>query len=160
MVRESGAPDVQHGRGADAGTQILGICHDPERRIDCSPHEQIADCSFVLVGDIGDRRRHRVDDMEIANGQQLGARQASIIVSRLLRFVGEEVARIGLDRSKFGTCSLRGTKANLLSDSGALPLGRPLTGVRQAGCDRAWSGRQRRGVKSPSTRLVPCVMLN
>ena len=34
--------------------------------------QQIVDHALVLVGDIGDRRRHGEDDMEIANGQQLG----------------------------------------------------------------------------------------
>jgi hypothetical protein len=72
MVRESGAPGVQHRRDADAGAQMLGIGRDRERRLGRGLHEQIVDRSFVLVGDIGDRRRHRVDDMEIADGQQFG----------------------------------------------------------------------------------------
>jgi hypothetical protein len=49
-----------------------GIGCDRERRLGRGLHEQIVDRWFVLVGDIGDRRRHRVDDMEVANGQQLG----------------------------------------------------------------------------------------
>ena len=62
---------MQHCSDADAGTQMPGISCDRERRLGRGPHEQIVDCSFVLVGDIGDRCRHRVDDMEVANGQQL-----------------------------------------------------------------------------------------
>ena len=72
VLREGGAPGVQHCSDADAGTQMPGIGCDRERRLGRGLHQQIVDRPFVLVGDIGDRRRHRVDDMEVANGQQLG----------------------------------------------------------------------------------------
>src|SRR6201993_5498579 len=48
-----------------------GIGCDRERGLGCGLHEQIVDHPFVLVGDIGDRRRHGVDDREEATGQQL-----------------------------------------------------------------------------------------
>ena len=72
VLCEGGAPGVQHCSDADAGTQMPGIGCDRERGLGCGLHEQIVDHPFVLVGDIGDRRRHGVDDMEVANGQQLG----------------------------------------------------------------------------------------
>jgi hypothetical protein len=51
---------------------VPGVGRDRERRLGRGLHEQIVDSSLVLVGDVGDRRRHRVDDVEIADGQQLG----------------------------------------------------------------------------------------
>ena len=72
MMREGGAPGVQHCGDADPGPQMLGIGGDRERRLGRGLHQQIVDHSLVLVGDVGDRRRQRVDDMEVADGQQLG----------------------------------------------------------------------------------------
>jgi hypothetical protein len=59
MMREGGAPGVQHCSDADAGTQMPGISCERERRLGRGLHEQIVDCSFVLVGDIAIKRSPR-----------------------------------------------------------------------------------------------------
>jgi hypothetical protein len=73
---------MQHCSDADAGAQMPAIGRGHERRLGRGIREQIVDRSFVLVGDIADRRRHCVDDMEVADGQQLGLARGSPLPRR------------------------------------------------------------------------------
>ena len=72
MVGHGRAPGVEHGGDAEPRPQVFGIGSGDEHRLGARFEQQVVDHAFVLVGDIGYRRRHRVDDMEVANGQQLG----------------------------------------------------------------------------------------
>ena len=60
------APGVEHGGDADLGAQMLGVGRDRERRLGRCLEQQIVDHGLVLVGDVGDRRRQREDDVEVA----------------------------------------------------------------------------------------------
>jgi hypothetical protein len=48
---------VEHGRDADPGAEMLGIGGNPQHRLTARGKQQIADRRFVLIGDVGDRRR-------------------------------------------------------------------------------------------------------
>ena len=71
MMGESGAPGVEHRDDADARAQVLGVGRDRERGLSRGLHEQVVDHALVLIGDVAQLGRQRVDDMEIADGQQL-----------------------------------------------------------------------------------------
>ena len=72
MVGHRRAPGVQHGGDADAGAEMLGIGRDGEHGLGRGLEQQVVDHGLVLVGDIGDRRRQREHDVEVADRQQLG----------------------------------------------------------------------------------------
>ena len=71
MMGHGGAPGVEHGGDADLGAQVFGIGGDGDRRLRRRLEQQIVDHRLILVADVGDRRRQSVDDMEIADRQQL-----------------------------------------------------------------------------------------
>jgi hypothetical protein len=62
---------VQHGGEANASAEMLWIVADCDGRLGSGLEQQVIDHPLILVGDIGDRRRHRVDYMEVLDGQQL-----------------------------------------------------------------------------------------
>ena len=66
------APSVQHGGDADPGTEALWIGRDGERGFGRRLHEQVIDDALVLISDIAQLTGQRVDNVEVANGQQLG----------------------------------------------------------------------------------------
>jgi hypothetical protein len=72
MVRQRRAPGVQHQRGADAGTKVLGIGGDPDQRLGRHVEQQAVDHGLVLVRDVGDRRRQREHHVVILHRQQIG----------------------------------------------------------------------------------------
>ena len=63
---------MEHRDDADAGTEMLGVGRDRERGLGRCLHEQVVDHAFVLIGDVAQLGRQRVDDMEVADRQQLG----------------------------------------------------------------------------------------
>ena len=63
---------MEHRNDADARAQVLGVGCDGKRGFGRCLHEQIVDHPLVVMGDVADRGRQRVDDMEIADGEQLG----------------------------------------------------------------------------------------
>jgi hypothetical protein len=71
MVGERRAPGVQHGRDTDPGAEALGIGSDGERRLGRRLHQQVVDHTLVLVGDVTQLARQRVDDVKIRHRQQL-----------------------------------------------------------------------------------------
>ena len=72
MVGHCRAPAVEHGGGADASTEVLGICGDRDQRLGGRAEQQVVNHCLVLVGDWGDLGRQREDHVEIADRQQIG----------------------------------------------------------------------------------------
>jgi hypothetical protein len=77
VVGHRRAPAVEHGGGADARAEVLGIVGlqptgltrggDCEQRLGGCAEQQVVDDRLVLVGDRGDLGRQREDDVEIAD---------------------------------------------------------------------------------------------
>ena len=63
---------MEHRNDADARAQVLGVGCDGKRGFGRCLHEKIVDHPLVVMGYVADRGRQRVDDMEIADGEQLG----------------------------------------------------------------------------------------
>jgi len=63
---------MQHRGDADPGSEPLLVGGDPHCRLGGSLEQDVVDDGLVGVGEIGDRRGERVDDMEVGDGQQLG----------------------------------------------------------------------------------------
>jgi len=63
------SPRVEHRGDADLGAKPLGIGGDRQRGFGRRREQQIVDCGFVLVGDIGDRSRQGEHQVEVADGQ-------------------------------------------------------------------------------------------
>ena len=72
VLRHRRAPAVEHGCDADPGAKPLGIDGDGHRGFSRRGKQQTVDRGFVVVGDIGDRTRQGEDEVEVADGQQLG----------------------------------------------------------------------------------------
>ena len=66
------SPGVEHGHQPDLGAEVLGIGGDDAQRLGRRLEQDGVDHGFVLEGDLGDRRRHGEDDMEVRHRQQIG----------------------------------------------------------------------------------------
>ena len=87
MMHQGLAPGVEHRKEPDLGAQMTGIRRDGPQRLGARPEEEAIDDGLVLVGDGGDRRGHREDDVEVVDGEQV--RSARIDP----RGAGERLAR-------------------------------------------------------------------
>ena len=56
---------MQHRGDADAGAQMLGVGRDRAHRLGRGLEQEIVDDGLVLVGDGGNPRRQREDDVEV-----------------------------------------------------------------------------------------------
>ena len=72
VVGHCRAPAVQHGGGADASAEVLGIGDDREQRFRRRVEQQVVDDSLVLIGDRRDLGGQCEDHVEIADRQQIG----------------------------------------------------------------------------------------
>jgi len=63
---------VEHGGGADAGTQVLRIGGDGEHRFGRRAEQQVVDHCLVLVSDLCNLGRQGEDEVEIADRQEIG----------------------------------------------------------------------------------------
>ena len=63
---------MEHGGGADAGAEMLGIGGDGQQRLGCCTKQQVVDDPLVLVGDRGDLGRQSEDQVKVADRQQIG----------------------------------------------------------------------------------------
>ena len=70
MMRHRTAPGVEHRRDADLRAKMFGVASDRDHRLGGGLHEQIIDDALVLIGNIGNRRRQREHDMEVADRKQ------------------------------------------------------------------------------------------
>ena len=69
---------MEDGDDADLGAEMLGIGGDRAQRLGGGAEQDAVDDGLVLEGDLGDRRRHGEDDVEVGHRQQIGlARRAS-----------------------------------------------------------------------------------
>ena len=67
------APGVQYGEEADLGAEVAGVGGYGAQCVGDGPEEQTVDDGLVLGGDLGDRRGHGEDDVEVLGGQQVRA---------------------------------------------------------------------------------------
>ena len=66
-------PRVQHHGHADLGAEMPGIGGDRRKRLGRRLEQRVIDHGLVGIGDVGDRRRQREHDVEIADRQEIGA---------------------------------------------------------------------------------------
>ena len=71
VMDERLAPGVEDGEEADLGAEVAGVGGDGAQRLGHGPEEETVDDGLVLDGDLGDRRRHGEDDVEVLGGQQV-----------------------------------------------------------------------------------------
>jgi hypothetical protein len=71
VLGERRAPCVEYGRDTDARAEALGVGRDGERRLGCRLHQQVVDHALVLVCDVTQLARQRVDDVEVRYRQKL-----------------------------------------------------------------------------------------
>ena len=62
---------MQHGGDTDPRTEALGISGNRKRCLGRGLHQQVIDHALVLVGDVAQLARQRVDDVKIRHRQQL-----------------------------------------------------------------------------------------
>ena len=62
---------MQHGRDTDPRAEALGIGSYGERGLGRRLHQQVVDQALVLVGDVTQLARQRVDDMKVRYRQEL-----------------------------------------------------------------------------------------
>ena len=72
MMRQRLAPGVEDGDHPGLGTEVPGINGDTADRFGGHLQQNVVDDRLVLQRDGGDGCRHRKDDMEVGNGQQVG----------------------------------------------------------------------------------------
>jgi len=65
-------PSVEQRDHAELGAQVSGICAQGPQRLGCRLEQDGVERRLVLEGDLGDLRRHREDDVEVLNWQQVG----------------------------------------------------------------------------------------
>jgi len=70
MMGERRTPGVQHGGDPDPRTEALGIGGDSKRCLGRCLHQQVEDCTLVLVGDVTQLARQRVDNVKIRHRQE------------------------------------------------------------------------------------------
>jgi hypothetical protein len=63
---------VEHGGGADASAEVLGIGGDREQRFSRRAKQEVVNHRLVLAGDWSDLGGQREDYVEIADRQQIG----------------------------------------------------------------------------------------
>ena len=71
MMDERLAPGVQDGEEADLGAEVAGVGRYGAERLGDGPEEETVDDGLVLGGDLGDRRGHGEDDVEVLGGKQV-----------------------------------------------------------------------------------------
>ena len=65
VLGERRAPGVEDGEDADAGAEVLGIGRDGDQGLGRRLEQDVVDRGLVLVGDVGDLRRQRKNDVEV-----------------------------------------------------------------------------------------------
>ena len=68
---------MEHGGDADSGAEMLWIGGDGDQRLGGCLEQDVVDHGLVLIGDVGDCRRQREDDVEVRTGSSSAWRSAS-----------------------------------------------------------------------------------
>ena len=76
MMHEGLPPGVEHRKEPDLGAEMAGIRRDGPQRLGNRPEEEAIDNGLVLVGNGGDRRGNREDDVEVVDGEQVRSARA------------------------------------------------------------------------------------
>src|SRR5215468_10838191 len=63
---------MEHGGGANPGTEVLGVGCNGQQRLGCGAEQQVVDRCLVLVGNWANLGRQRKDQVEVADRQQIG----------------------------------------------------------------------------------------
>ena len=71
MMDERLSPGVEDGEEADLGAEVAGVGGYGAERLGDGAEEETVDHGLVLGGDLGDRRRHGEDDVEVFRGKQV-----------------------------------------------------------------------------------------
>ena len=71
MMDQRLAPGVEDGEEADLGAEMARVGGYRPERVGDGPEEETVDDGLVLGGDLGDRRGHGEDDVEVLDGQQV-----------------------------------------------------------------------------------------
>src|SRR5438128_11353051 len=82
VVGHCRAPGVEHGGGADASAEMLGIGGDRQQRFGCGAEQEVVNHRLVLGGDWRDLGGQREDHVEIADPQQIGLAGGQPILCR------------------------------------------------------------------------------
>ena len=69
-------PGVEHGNQPERGAEMLGVGGEAQR-LGCRLEQDAVDDGLVLEGDLGDRRRHGEDNVEVGHGSSSVRRSAS-----------------------------------------------------------------------------------
>src|SRR5271154_5923160 len=72
MMGQRRTPGMENGYGADASAQVLGIGRDRNQSLGRSLEQDVVDRRLVVIGDVGDGRRQRENEVIIGNLQQFG----------------------------------------------------------------------------------------
>ena len=73
---------MEHGGGADASAEVLGIGGDRKQSLGRGAEQQIVDGRLVLIGDRGDLGRQSKDQVEVPDRQQIGLAGGKPVPSR------------------------------------------------------------------------------
>ena len=71
MMLETLPPRVEHHEPANSGAEAFRIRRDPKQRLRGRPKQEVVDNALVCERQARQRLRHREDDMDIADGQEL-----------------------------------------------------------------------------------------
>ena len=71
VMDERLTPGVEDGEEADLGAEVPGVGGDGAERLGDGAEEETVDDGLVLGGDLGDRRGHGENDVEVLGGQQV-----------------------------------------------------------------------------------------
>jgi hypothetical protein len=72
MMMQVLSPGVQDGDQPDLGAEMPGIGSDDAQRLGGCGEQDAIDDGLIVESDLGDRRRHSEDDVEVRHRQQLG----------------------------------------------------------------------------------------
>ena len=70
VMRHRRPPSVENRRDPNLGTEMFWISGNFDHRVSARAHQQIVECTFVLIGDISDRFWQSENEMEIPHGQK------------------------------------------------------------------------------------------
>src|SRR5215472_8419405 len=80
---------MEHGGGANPGTEVLGVRCNGQQRLGCGAEQQVVDRCLVLVGNWANLGRQRKDQVEVADRQQIGLARGEPVFRCRARHLGQ-----------------------------------------------------------------------